>query len=179
MGTKGCLQLRRGGEITAIAEHILRCDHSTVWNDAWDVDHTGKHGELLVKETLYIQMVAKEDSFNKDERMELYDCWVAAVRRSEQTSQCCKHNHLVTSVCLICSTTVSNHTSLCLFSLQSVSVFISHLFIDTVRSKALAFRQHQQKYPHVALMKVKTLGTLSACFFGLLMKTYHNFEAHL
>ena len=162
METKGCLQLMRNDS------HCWAC--LEVWSlhcMEWCLGcgPHGRHGELLVKEILYIQMVAKDHSFNKDEKMELYDCRVAAVRRAEQASWCYEHNHLVTSVCLVCSTTVSDHTSLCLFILQSVSVFISHLLIGTVRSKALAFRQRQKKISARCPDEGQNLGNTFVLFF--------------
>ena len=40
-----------------------------------------------MKEALYIRMMTKDGSLNKDEGVELHDCWMAAVKISEWGNQ--------------------------------------------------------------------------------------------
>ena len=62
--------------------------------DAGVIDRASRHKELLVKEALYIHTAAGKISLSRDGGVELHDCWVATVRRSErlwQHDQCSEH----------------------------------------------------------------------------------------
>ena len=70
-------------ERSTVAEYALKEDHPIKWDEVSVVDHAMRHGELLLKEALHIQMAAKNSTFNQDRGVELHDCWEATIRKCE------------------------------------------------------------------------------------------------
>ena len=68
-------------EKSAIAEHSWKEHHPIRWEETSIVDQARTPKELLLKEALHIQMTPAEERFNRDEGLELPDCWTATLRR--------------------------------------------------------------------------------------------------
>jgi len=56
-------------EKSAVAEHVWENYHPIHWEETTGLDH-GRGQELLVKDTLHIQMTAPEESINQDGGLE-------------------------------------------------------------------------------------------------------------
>ena len=67
-----------------------RHQHPLTWDDTAETDRASRHKELLVKEALHIRTPTRNDSLNGDGGVELHDCWVATLRRSERLWQHCQ-----------------------------------------------------------------------------------------
>ena len=74
-------------EKSAIAEHAWKHAHPIEWNATQVLDRATGHTELLVKVVLHIPMMTKDSSLNRDGEVELHDCWVAEVKKSEHGNQ--------------------------------------------------------------------------------------------
>ena len=73
-------------EKSAIAEHAWKDHHTIKWDETTVVDMARHPRELLPKEAIHIQMTPAEERLNRDTRLELPGCWVAALRRQEDST---------------------------------------------------------------------------------------------
>ena len=80
--TKEHLDACRKGmtEKSALAEHAWENHHPIRWEETSIVDRARRHGELLLKEALHIQMTPAEDRFNCNGGVELPGCWIAMLK---------------------------------------------------------------------------------------------------
>ena len=67
-------------EKSAIAEHAWENHHPINWEETSVVDRARRHGELMLKEALHIQMTPAGDRFNRDGGVELPGCWIATLK---------------------------------------------------------------------------------------------------
>ena len=73
-------------EKSAVAEHAWKDHHAIKWDETTVVDLTRHPRELLLKEAIHIQMTPAEECLNRDTGLELPGCWVAALRRQEDST---------------------------------------------------------------------------------------------
>ena len=74
-------------EKSAIAEHAWEHGHAIKWDDTLVLDHAKRHQELLLKEALHIRTTAKNRNFNRDQGIELHECWTATITKCEGRGQ--------------------------------------------------------------------------------------------
>ena len=60
--------------------------HSIKWNETTVVDMARHHRELVLKEAIHMQMTPAEERLNRDTGLELTECWVAALKRQEDST---------------------------------------------------------------------------------------------
>ena len=68
---------------SAVAEHAWTQQHSIEWKETTVLDHARRNRELLLKEALHIRMAAEGSHFNRDEGVELHECWLTTIRKSK------------------------------------------------------------------------------------------------
>ena len=74
-------------EKSAVAEHAWKDHHTIKWDETTEVDMASHPRELLLKEAIHIQMTPAEERLNRDTGLELPGCWVAALRRQEDSTK--------------------------------------------------------------------------------------------
>ena len=110
-------------EKSAIAEHAWENHHLIHWNETTVLDH-GRGQELLVKETLHIQMTPSEEHFNRDGGLEVPGCWTTVMRRQGGMSnphQPLTSNDMYPQYCMAIHSNVCLH--LFTFTLMTTGTF--------------------------------------------------------
>ena len=67
-------------EISAVVEHAWENSHSINWEETTLLDKVSGL-ELLTKEALHIRTTPADKCINKDERLEISDCWTSLLTR--------------------------------------------------------------------------------------------------
>jgi len=67
-------------EKSAVAEHVWENHHLIHWEETTVLDHC-RGQELLVKETLDIQMIPAEECFKRDGGLEVTGCWTTVMKK--------------------------------------------------------------------------------------------------
>ena len=70
-------------EKSAVAKNVWGEQHSVRWEETLVLGQGKRPTELLLKETLHIQVIPAEEHFNRDEGLELPNCWLVILRRLE------------------------------------------------------------------------------------------------
>ena len=73
-------------EKSAVAEHAWKDHHAIKWEEITVVDMARHPSKLLLKEAIHIQMTPTEERLNRDTGLELPGCWVAALRRQDDST---------------------------------------------------------------------------------------------
>ena len=83
-GTLGCLQEGMMKK-SAVAEHVWENHHIIHWEETTVLDHC-RGQELLVKETLDIQMIPAEECFKRDRGLEVTGCWTTVMKQKGRSN---------------------------------------------------------------------------------------------
>ena len=73
-------------EKPAVSEHAWKDHHAIKWDETTVVDMAKHPRELLLKEAIHLQITPAEERFNRDTKLELPGCWVAALRRQADST---------------------------------------------------------------------------------------------
>ena len=67
-------------------KHAQKDHHSIKWKETTVVDMARHPKKLLLEDTIHIHMTPTEEHLNRDTGLELPGCWVAALRRQDDST---------------------------------------------------------------------------------------------
>ena len=73
---------RRGEtEKSAVAEHAWTHQHRPLWDETAILDQARSNSTLLIKEAFYILTAEREKLLNRDQGLQVSECWRPVLRR--------------------------------------------------------------------------------------------------